>query len=73
MGVAGDMVSLRNGSHQSDERWAKHIGWAFSGLAEFESRATLFLADGFHRGERLMYVADDPPRGPVAQEQRGPG
>lgn len=53
------MVSLRDASHKVEEP-AKHVGLAYSGLPEFESRATLFLADGFDRGERLMYVADDP-------------
>jgi hypothetical protein len=32
----------------------------FSGLAEFEGRAASFLAEGAARGERLMFVSDDP-------------
>ena len=35
-----------------------HIGWVFSGQAEYEGGATSFLAHG--AGERLVYVADDP-------------
>lgn len=37
-----------------------HCGWAFRGLCQFEARAARFLADGFERGERLLFVADDP-------------
>lgn len=37
-----------------------HIGWAFTGASEFESRASTFLAEGLARQERLIYVADDP-------------
>lgn len=37
-----------------------HIGWSFSGLAEFEGWATWFLAEGAARGERLMFVCDSP-------------
>lgn len=39
---------------------AGHVGWAFSGMAEFEGRATVFLAEGHARHERLMVVADQP-------------
>lgn len=42
-------------------RWPTgHVGWAFSGVAEFEGRTTAFLAEGHARGERLVVVADDP-------------
>lgn len=37
-----------------------HIGWAFSGMPQFEGRATAYLAEGMARNERLMFVADDP-------------
>lgn len=37
-----------------------HVGWAFAGSAEYEGRATTFLAEGTLRNERLMFVADDP-------------
>jgi len=41
-----------------------HVGWVFSGQAEFDALAGSFLAEGAARGERLMYVAADP--GPAA-------
>jgi hypothetical protein len=37
-----------------------HIGWAFTGRAEFAALARPFLAEGAARGERLLYVAADP-------------
>jgi hypothetical protein len=37
-----------------------HIGWAYAGIATFEGGVARFLAEGVPRGERLMYVADDP-------------
>jgi len=37
-----------------------HIGWVFSGVDEFDALARPFLAEGASRGERLMYVAEDP-------------
>jgi len=37
-----------------------HIGWVYSGLAEFASLATSFLHEGASIGERLMLVVDDP-------------
>lgn len=49
-----------NGQQRVAERPARHIGWVCSGLAQFEGRATSFLAQGFDRRERLVYVADDP-------------
>lgn len=49
-----------------------HIGWAFTGMPEFEGRAASFLAEGVARRERLMFVADDPdvglwPKGLIGQ------
>ena len=41
-----------------------HVGWVFSGQAEFDALAEPFLAEGAARGERLMYIAADP--GPAA-------
>ena len=41
-----------------------HIGWSFAGAAEFTVLAQRFLAEGAARGEKLIYVADDP--GPAA-------
>ena len=47
-----------------------HVGWVFSGQAEFDALAGPFLAEGADRGERLIYVAADP--GPaVAARLRG--
>ncbi len=43
-----------------------HIGWAFTGPAEFAALARPFLAEGAARGERLMYVAADPDPADVA-------
>ncbi len=37
-----------------------HVGWVFSGEAEFAALAGAFLAEGAARGERLMYIAADP-------------
>jgi hypothetical protein len=37
-----------------------HVGWVFSGQAEFDALVGPFLAEGVDRGERLMYVAADP-------------
>jgi hypothetical protein len=37
-----------------------HVGWVFSGASNFESGATTFLAHGAARGERQMFLADDP-------------
>src|SRR5262249_51434633 len=37
-----------------------HVGWVYSGVSRFESGATTFLAAGAARGERQMFVADDP-------------
>ena len=41
-----------------------HVGWVFSGQAEFDALTGPFLAEGADRGERLIYVAADP--GPAA-------
>lgn len=41
-----------------------HIGWVFTGLDGFAELARPFLAEGAARGEKLMYVAEDP--GPAA-------
>ena len=47
-----------------------HVGWVFSGQAEFDALAGPFLAEGADRGERLIYIAADP--GPaVAARLRG--
>src|SRR5512132_3217623 len=37
-----------------------HLGWVFSGVARYESGATTFLAGGAARGERQMFLADNP-------------
>ena len=37
-----------------------HVGWVFSGVSSFESGATAFLAQGAARGERQMFLVDDP-------------
>jgi hypothetical protein len=37
-----------------------HVGWAFSGQAEFDALAGAYLAEGAALGELLMYVAVDP-------------
>ena len=43
------------------DRWPTgHLGWVFTGSAEFEGRIGSFLAEGAARHERLMVVADDP-------------
>lgn len=54
------MTPESNGHQHIAERPGRHIGWVCSGLAQFEGRATSFLAQGFDRRERLVYVADDP-------------
>lgn len=43
-----------------------HIGWVFSGPAEFAALARPFLAEGAALGEKLMYVAEDPDPAAVA-------
>jgi hypothetical protein len=37
-----------------------HLGWILSGVPRFESGATTFLAQGAARGERQMFLADNP-------------
>lgn len=37
-----------------------HLAWAYEGLAEFEGRAASFLVEGHVRGERQVFIADDP-------------
>jgi hypothetical protein len=37
-----------------------HLAWVFSGVPRFESAATTFLAEGAARGERRMFLADNP-------------
>ena len=37
-----------------------HGSWFFSELAEYEASAATFLAEGVRRGERVMFVADEP-------------
>ncbi|WP_235779475.1 MEDS domain-containing protein [Sinomonas notoginsengisoli] len=45
-------------------RWPRgHLGWAYSGLPEFEGRAASFLADGHVLGERQIFICDDPHAG----------
>ncbi len=44
-----------------------HVGWVFSGQAEFDALAGPFLAEGAARGERLMYVAVEPGRAAAAR------
>lgn len=42
-----------------------HIGWVYTGRDQFAALARRFLGDGVARGEKLMYVAEDPePGGP---------
>ena len=44
-----------------------HLGWFYSGEAEFTALATSFLAEGAVRGELLMYVSESPDvDGPLA-------
>jgi hypothetical protein len=43
-----------------------HIGWVFAGPAEFAALARPFLAEGAERGEKLMYVAEEPAAGALA-------
>lgn len=67
------MQTDRNFDGSVPPYWSSgHVGWAYSGVAEFEGRVGSFLAEGAARGERLMYVADDPdvrlwPKGLVEQ------
>jgi MEDS: MEthanogen/methylotroph, DcmR Sensory domain len=37
-----------------------HIGWVFSGSAEFAVLANQYLAEGASRGEKVLCVVDDP-------------
>ena len=37
-----------------------HIGWVFGGAGAFDGLARRFLIEGAERGERLMFVAEDP-------------
>lgn len=53
---AADSASTRLADRES----AGHIGWIFGGMAEFEGRATSFLAEGAAYGERLLFVCEDP-------------
>jgi hypothetical protein len=47
-----------------------HIGWAFSGPAQFAELAGWFLAEGAGLGELLMFVADEPDRHPLTGLER---
>ena len=38
----------------------RHLSWVFDGPAPFHSRVSRFLADGRARGQRLIFVADNP-------------
>jgi len=37
-----------------------HIGWVFTGPGGFAALATPFLAEGAVRGEKLVYVTEEP-------------
>ena len=37
-----------------------HVGWAFDGMPEFEAIARAFLVAGHAKGERLMFISDQP-------------
>lgn len=37
-----------------------HLCWAFDGPAHFQAGASTFLAEGDQRGERLLFVVDNP-------------
>ncbi|MDQ4491312.1 MEDS domain-containing protein [Sinomonas sp. ASV486] len=44
-----------------EDRWpVGHLGWAFMGLPEFEGRVASFLVEGHARGERQVFIVDDP-------------
>lgn len=64
--------SIRAGGTSPDQPRG-HIGWLFSGIPEYESGASSFLARGAARGERLVYLADEPRVGqwPKALLDRG--
>ncbi len=48
-------------SSWSEEKWPTgHFSWVFDGRGGFEGGATSFLAAGAARGERVMFVCDDP-------------
>lgn len=63
----------QNGWHETVGRPARHLGWVYSGPAQLEGRASTFLAEGIGRGERLIFVADNPnvKQWPAAFLQRG--
>lgn len=56
----GRTVPKQNGWHKTVGRPARHLGWVYSGPAQLEGRASTFLAEGVGRGERLIFVADNP-------------
>ncbi|GAB2761327.1 MEDS domain-containing protein [Sinomonas soli] len=39
---------------------ARHLAWAYPGLAEFEGRVASFLVQGHIRGERQILISEDP-------------
>lgn len=42
-------------------RWPTgHFAWLFAGVTQFAGGATTFLAEGLSRGERAIFIADDP-------------
>jgi len=43
-----------------------HIGWVFAGPDGFAALARPFLAEGAARGEKLIYIAEDPDPGAAA-------
>jgi hypothetical protein len=60
-GYAPSMSMGGGGAHGGHRSWPSgHVGWVFSGVSRFESRATTFLAEGAARGERQMFVVDNP-------------
>lgn len=50
----------RKGQRNTEQHPTRHVGWVFAGRTVFEGYASVYLAQGFKRRERLIYVADDP-------------
>jgi copper chaperone CopZ len=50
-----------------------HIGWVYSGIAEFADLAKRFLEDGASLRERLMLVAEDPRADVIGNVAKGFG
>jgi MEDS: MEthanogen/methylotroph, DcmR Sensory domain len=54
---------MRSSGTRVELMWMRphdHIGWVFSGAAEFAAVARDFLTEGLELGEFLLFVADDP-------------